>query len=40
LSCCCHLFAGYNESHVRFAKAALSNMVGGVGYFYGQSIVK
>ncbi|XP_065813717.1 mannosyl-oligosaccharide glucosidase isoform X1 [Labrus bergylta] len=31
---------GYSHSHIKFAKAALSNMLGGVGYFYGQSVVQ
>ena len=31
---------GFNEEQISFAKAALSNMVGGIGYFYGNSIVK
>ena len=31
---------GYNESAVEFAQSALSNMVGGIGYFYGSSVVK
>ncbi|XP_053712097.1 mannosyl-oligosaccharide glucosidase [Synchiropus splendidus] len=31
---------GFKASQVRFAKAALSNMLGGMGYFYGQSVVK
>jgi len=31
---------GYNESGVRFAQSAMSNMVGGIGYFYGSSVVK
>ena len=31
---------GYNESAVKFAQSAMSNMVGGIGYFYGSSVVK
>ena len=31
---------GYNDSAIHFAQSALSNMVGGIGYFYGASIVK
>lgn len=31
---------GFTQSQVKFGKAALSNMLGGMGYFYGQSIVQ
>ncbi|KAF7686967.1 mannosyl-oligosaccharide glucosidase [Silurus meridionalis] len=31
---------GFTQAQVRFAKAALSNMLGGMGYFFGQSIVQ
>lgn len=31
---------GFSQSQVKFSKAALSNMLGGMGYFYGQSIVQ
>ncbi|CAH1118742.1 unnamed protein product [Phaedon cochleariae] len=31
---------GYSEKHIAFAQAALSNMVGGIGYFYGASKVQ
>ncbi|KAI0226345.1 Processing alpha glucosidase I [Massospora cicadina] len=31
---------GFSESEIEFAEAALSNLLGGVGYFYGDSIVR
>ncbi|CAL8353603.1 unnamed protein product [Boreogadus saida] len=31
---------GFSQAQVRFSKAALSNMLGGMGYFYGQSVVQ
>ncbi|XP_078588118.1 mannosyl-oligosaccharide glucosidase-like [Branchiostoma floridae x Branchiostoma japonicum] len=31
---------GYTEKNLRFAKAAVSNMVGGIGYFRGKSLVQ
>lgn len=30
----------FNESHVRFAHAAFSNLLGGTGFFYGSSLVQ
>lgn len=30
----------FNESHVAFAQAAFSNLMGGIGYFYGSSLVQ
>ena len=32
--------SGYNASEVRFAEVTLSNLVGGIGYFYGSSQVQ
>ncbi|XP_061883082.1 mannosyl-oligosaccharide glucosidase-like [Entelurus aequoreus] len=31
---------GYSQPHIRLGKAALSNMLGGMGYFHGQSVVQ
>lgn len=31
---------GLSQAHIKFGKAALSNMLGGMGYFYGQSVVQ
>ncbi|XP_017316328.1 mannosyl-oligosaccharide glucosidase [Ictalurus punctatus] len=31
---------GFTPAQVRFGKAALSNMLGGMGYFFGQSVVR
>ena len=31
---------GFNQSQIDFAQAAMSNMIGGIGYFYGHSKVR
>ena len=31
---------GYNQKQITFAQAAMSNMIGGIGYFYGHSLVQ
>ncbi|TRY99540.1 hypothetical protein DNTS_020832 [Danionella cerebrum] len=31
---------GFSSAQIQFAKAALSNMLGGMGYFFGQSVVQ
>lgn len=30
----------FNESHIAFAQAAFSNLIGGMGYFYGSALVQ
>ncbi|XP_077575739.1 mannosyl-oligosaccharide glucosidase [Stigmatopora nigra] len=31
---------GYSQAYIKFGKASLSNMLGGMGYFFGQSVVQ
>ncbi|XP_055594346.1 uncharacterized protein LOC129745350 isoform X2 [Uranotaenia lowii] len=31
---------GFNQTEIKFAQAAMSNLIGGIGYFYGASKVK
>ena len=38
MSCyCAGVIQGFDEPEVSFAKAAFSNLVGGISYFYGKS---
>jgi mannosyl-oligosaccharide glucosidase len=35
-----HSALHFNDSHVRFAQAAFGNLIGGIGFFYGSSLVQ
>ena len=32
------LFQGFSEEQISFAKAAFSNLIGGISYFHGSSL--
>lgn len=36
----CYSLVGYDDKAVEFAQSAMSNLIGGIGYFHGHSIVK